>query len=174
LFGGNLGGPVIRKRTFFFTSYEGLRQRQGLTLNSIVLSDAERASVTDPTIRRSIELIPRANFIDSAGTFRFISSATAPVDLDQWTLDVSHKLGEKDRLHLYYAFNHRNFLEPTRGSGNTIPGFGNSHASTRHFLSFNFAHTFGVDTVNEGRFGFNRLYANTNPKAQLNPVDFGI
>jgi len=174
LFGGNLGGPVIRKRTFFFTSYEGLRQRQGLTLNSIVLSDSERASVTDPTIRRLIELIPRANFIDSAGTFRFISSATAPVDLDQWTLDVSHKLGEKDRLHLYYAFNHRNFLEPTRGSGNTIPGFGNSHASTRHFLSFNFAHTFGVDTVNEGRFGFNRLYANTNPKAQLNPVDFGI
>jgi len=174
LFGVNLGGPVIRKKTFFFTSYEGLRQRQGLTLNSVVLSDAERASVTDPTIRRLIDLIPRANFIDSAGTFRFVSPATAPVDLDQWTLDVIHKLSEADRFHLYYAFNYRDFLEPTRGSGNTIPGFGASHASTRHFMSLNYMHTFGYDAVNEGRFGFNTLSANTHARAQLNPADFGI
>ena len=28
--------------------------------------------------------------------------------------------------------------------------------------------------VNEARIGFNRLYANTNAKAQLNPATFGI
>ena len=47
-FGGNLGGPIIKNKTFFFVSYEGLRQSQGLDLNSVVLSDAERASALTP------------------------------------------------------------------------------------------------------------------------------
>ena len=31
-FGGNLGGRIVRNKAFFFFSYEGLRQRQGLNL----------------------------------------------------------------------------------------------------------------------------------------------
>jgi outer membrane receptor protein involved in Fe transport len=30
-FGGTLGGPIVKDRTFFFTSYEGRRVRQGIT-----------------------------------------------------------------------------------------------------------------------------------------------
>ncbi len=64
-FGGNLGGPIIKKKHSFFFSYEGLRQRQGLNVNSLVPSDAQRASVTDPVIAKLLNLIPRANFADS-------------------------------------------------------------------------------------------------------------
>ena len=175
LFGGDLGGPIFKDRTFFFFSYEGLRHRQDLSLSSVVLSDQERTSATDPVVLRLIELIPPANVIDSSGTSRFIGTATAPVNLDNWTIDISHNLSEKDHLHAYYVFNVRDFLEPSRGTGgNTIPGFGISHKSSRHFFSLNHTHTFGSNVVNEARFGFNRLYANTNPRVQLNPADFGI
>jgi hypothetical protein len=174
MFGVQFGGPLVKNRTFFFFSYEGLRHRQGLTLNSLALSDAERASATDPIITRLIELIPRANFIDSSGAPRFVSSATAPVNMDQWTMDISHNLSEKDQLHGYYAFNRRDFLEPSRGSGNTVPGFGNSHFSSRHFFSLNHTHTFGSEMVNEARLGFNRLDSDSRPKARLNSADFGI
>jgi hypothetical protein len=59
-FGGAVGGPLMlphfgeggpalsyngRNRTFFFFTYEGLRQQQGLDLNSLVLSDQQRASI---------------------------------------------------------------------------------------------------------------------------------
>src|SRR5262249_38534581 len=60
-FGLNLGGPVVRNRSFYFGSYEGLRHRQGVDLNSGTLTDAQRAAVTDPLSRRLLQYIPVAN-----------------------------------------------------------------------------------------------------------------
>ncbi len=77
-FGGNLGGPVLANRTFFFASYEGLRQRQGLDLNSGVLRDDQRAAVTDPVSRALLAYIPVANATGSQGEGRFIGSVPRP------------------------------------------------------------------------------------------------
>jgi hypothetical protein len=41
-FGGTIGGPVVRDRTFFFADYQGLRLEQDLTLVSNVPTDAMR------------------------------------------------------------------------------------------------------------------------------------
>ncbi len=38
-FGGSLGGPIVANRTFFFGSYEGLRQTTGLSFTEAVPSD---------------------------------------------------------------------------------------------------------------------------------------
>lgn len=173
LFGASAGGPISRNQTFFFFSYEGLRHRQGLNLNSLVLSDAERAGVSDPAIAKVIKLIPRANFSDSAGGARFIGIATAPVDVDYWTIDVLHNLTPRDQLHGYYAIQQRDFMEPNR-FGNTLPGFGNTNSSLRQILTVNTTHTFNVQLVNEMRFGFNRISAVDRPTAQLNPAEFNI
>src|SRR5690242_7870777 len=42
-FGAAVGGPIWKNHTFFFISYEGLRQRQGVTVSTDVLTNAERA-----------------------------------------------------------------------------------------------------------------------------------
>jgi hypothetical protein len=172
-FGGQIGGPIVKDKAFFFFSYEGLRQRQRLNLNSLALSDAQRASANDPVIVRLLELVPRANFVDSSGTPRFIGTANATVDNDQWSLDMSHNLDKNDRLHGYYSAYRTALTEPNR-NGNTVPGFGNTTVQLRQVFTFNETHIFSPLLINELRFGFNRFSSATIPNAQLNPTDFGI
>ncbi len=172
-FGGQLGGPIVKDKAFFFFSYEGLRQRQRINLNSLVLSDAQRAAATDPVIVRLLELVPRANFVDSSGTSRFVGAANATVETDQWSIDISHNLGVNDRLHGYYSAYRTVLLEPNR-NGNTVPGFGNTTAQLRQVFTFNETHIFSPVLINELRFGFNRFSSATTPNTQLNPAEFGI
>jgi hypothetical protein len=172
-FGGQVGGPAIENKLFFFFSYEGLRQRQQLDLNSLVLSDSQRAAITDPVLTRLVPLIPRSNIVDSSGNSRFVGSARASVDTDQWTIDINYNFGNNDRLHGYYNLFRTSNTEPNR-NGNTVPGFGNTSRQQRQIFTLNETHIFGSALVNELRLGFNRFHSETAPNAQQNPADFGI
>ena len=44
-FGGSVGGPIVRDKTFFFLAYEGYRQNWGFPLSGYVPSSAFRAQV---------------------------------------------------------------------------------------------------------------------------------
>src|SRR5205807_75819 len=122
-FGANLGGPIVRGKTLVLVYYEGMRQSQGINLNSLVLSDAQRQSAVGGVVANLVKLIPRSNFIDSSGTLRFVGSAPAPVHGGQSGLDIAHILSNGDALHGYYSIYRTNTLEPG-GRGNSIPGFG--------------------------------------------------
>lgn len=168
-------GPAFRNsdRTFFFFNYEGTRQRQGLDLNSLVLSNTQRASVTDPIIGRLIDLIPISNFTASNGAARFVGSARATSDTDYFSVDISHNISERDLLHFFFAFHDNERLEPTTG-GTTLPGFGDTRLGKRPLLTVNETHVFSPSFINTATFGFNYTDQVLRPSFQVDPTTLGI
>ena len=68
-FGGYLGGPIVRDRTFFFGSYEGLRQDRGLTTIATVPSRATRARTDiSAATRPYLLLYPEPNGAETGAT----------------------------------------------------------------------------------------------------------
>ncbi len=171
-FGADAGGPILKDKAFFYASYEGLRQRQGLSLSTNVPSDAQRAAVVDPVVLKLLPLIQHSNTTIGGLPF-FVGSATAPVNIDQGTGDLQFNLGPNDRLHGYIAIQQDLRQEPTL-QGNTLPGWGDTRASRRQIMTINEDHVFGPNLTNEVRLGYNRIHISFLPNQPLNPADFGI
>ena len=57
-FGGDIGGPIFKNKTFFFADYEGIRQSKGIPNVNFVPSPESRQTVTDPEIQKYLALYP--------------------------------------------------------------------------------------------------------------------
>ena len=174
-FGAAAGGPILKNRAHFFASYEGLRQRQGLTINSLVLSAAQAAQAQasgDAAVKAIAALIPATNQTEGGLPF-FVGSATAPVNIDQGTGDVDVELTGKDRLHGYVAIQQDLRQEPTL-QGNTLPGWGDTRASRRQIGTVGEDHIFGPALTNSVRVGYNRIHITFTPNQLLNSANFNI
>lgn len=169
-FGFAIGGPIWKDHTFFFLSYEGLRQRQGVTVNTTVLSDTDRLAVTDPVSQKLLDFIPKAN--DTSGT-KYIQGLSAPVNLDQWTGDVRHIFSQSDTLHGFYVFQKDLRQEPTL-QGGSVPGAGDTRAAHRQILTLDETHVVSPTLVNDFRAGINRIHITFVAANNADPSSLGI
>lgn len=162
-FGGDIGGPIVKNKTFFFLSYEGLRHRQGLNTASNVLGDSDRNAIqagSNAVAKALLPFIPVAN--STLGGFpAFLGSATAPVDIDQGTADINHNFSDKDHLHGYYVYQRDLRQEATQGT--SITGFGDTRDGHRQVLTLGETHVFNSSLVNEVRLGANRIHLTFTP-----------
>jgi hypothetical protein len=173
-FGGAFGGPIIKGKTFFFFTYEGERHRQGLNTAANVFSPAQLAAIqasTNPTVKALAALIPAANGT-LVGQPAFLGSATAPVNIDQETLDINHNFSDADRLHGYYVYQHDLRQEATAGTN--LPGFGDTREGHRQVFTLNESHVFSPTVVNEANIGVNRILISFTPNTKVDPGSLGL
>jgi hypothetical protein len=161
-FGGAFSGPIFKNRTFFFLSYEGLRQKQAILLTSNVPTMAQRAMfATSPAgaaYAQIINVLPIGveTTVNGVTTAVASGSSPGPVKTDQFSGDLFHKVSNKDSLHLYYAWQQDARTEPNL-QGNTVAGFGDHRTAHRQIGTINEVHIFSPSMVNEARIGFNRI-----------------
>ena len=172
-FGGSMGGPIFKKHTFFYGSYEGLRQRQGILQNSTVISQANQTAIAankanEPIAAQLAALIPLPN----SGA-NYVSFTPGPVQIDQGTMDILQKIGPDDDLHGFYALQEDTRTEPAL-QGDTIPGWGDHRHAVRQIGTLSETHIFNPKFVNEARLGFNRINIAFVPANTIDPTSVGL
>src|ERR1700733_7855038 len=131
-YGVSVGGPVWKNHTFFYFSYEALRQHQGILQNTPVFSQAQQTAfaankAADPIAAAFAALVPLPN----SGS-NYVAFIPGPVQIDQYTGDVYDQLGTNDSLHGFYAFQKDVRTEPSlQYTTQTLPGWGDHRAAHR-------------------------------------------
>ena len=156
-FGGVVGGPILKDRTFFFFSYEGLRLDQPLASTTSVPSVAVRQAAV-PAMQPFLNAFPVPNGAPLSGGFAsFSASYTIPTSLDATSVRIDQTFGSK--LVLFGRYNHA----PSKVIARAPFGGSLNQVSTDRFLTETVTaggtYTFTPRSVNEFHLNWSRSRA---------------
>jgi hypothetical protein len=185
-FGGNFGGPVPKvKDTFFFVSYEGTRQINGVAGSAQAQFPVLPAQRTATNIESAFGLAPGSlnptalALLNAPGKFNgfLIPSGTgnlpgqfgeatfsAPLlyNEDQFNANVDRIIGTKHKISERFFFSNSNTDNPLGGEDaqsavNNSFGSGNVVPVTNRLATIAWTYTISPNLINEARFGYNRI-----------------
>lgn len=191
-FGGSIGGPIIRKRTFFFFSYEGFRQvagvsspifssvptaaEQALGVAGIVAADPNIPAGTpiDPAAANLFKLFPLPN-TGTPGQLvnNFVFDPNNVQSSNSYDARVDHRFNDKNLLFGRFTSNNVASVIPTSlpnvtingvsvNPGNGQFGFAGPAKDIAYNAQLNFVHTFSPNLVLELRAAYTQINNSSN------------
>ncbi|HKW76023.1 MAG TPA: hypothetical protein VJN64_10910, partial [Terriglobales bacterium] len=197
-FGGNFGGPIPKvSKTFFFGSYEGTRQVNGLSgaissIFPVLPTDRTRSNIENAFKLAPGSLDPVAlNLLNAKGIYNGhlipsgvaaapgqVGSLTLSAPLrfndDQFNANGDHQFGDLHRLSLRYFRANGNQFDPLGGQGAASLGSGLGTPFINHLASMSETSTFTPTLINEARLGFNRNISGNIPNEPVKLSDVGM
>jgi len=192
-FGGSLGGPIIKEKTFFFLAYEGQREvvgsdftflvpRTGTSINDIQAAEQVALAQTYMPLTNGINpaLLKILNYFPANPTN---SNSISGTDMDtnngdNFIVKLDQKLGSNSTLTGRYAFGQSNQVYPLGslggyGSGSRLSSFEQTSPTRVQVLSASLLTTFSSTKLNELRFGYSRFRTSFSSVDQLDPTALG-
>jgi hypothetical protein len=192
-FGGSLGGPIVKDKTFFYVDYEGQRERVGVVTLACVPEGSgpggalSPSDAGDPVIAALIANhnpwpAPNRPGIHSTDTgcpngpnasvispsYNNLTSAIAKID---------HNFNSNNLLtgRYFIGDSTQSFPLSLTASGGQLPGFNTVTPTRVQMVALSYVHTFGPTQVNEVRYGWNRFAEGFFPQdAGFNPNSIGL
>lgn len=184
-FGGNFGGPVPKlKDTFFFGSYAGTRQINGIAGAAQALFPVLPASRTEANIESAFGLAPGSldpvalKLLNAPGKFKgFLipSGAGTPGQFgeatfsqalryneDQFNINFDHNINANNKISERFFYSNSNTINPLGGEDaqsatNNSFGSGQTTPVDNRQATISWTSTISPNLINEARFGYNRI-----------------
>ena len=187
-FGTALGGPIVHNSTFFFLSYEGLRNVEGQTQLGTVPTDAVRGgdlsslgvtvvnpftgvpfsnnmipkSMISPYAAQVLALFPEQNLPGSSGNY--LGNPIGTNNQNEGTARIDHRISDNARITARYSYGRQDLFEPFAENQTEIPGFGDYVFDRGHNALLSYQQNFGSRTINSVTAGFNRAVRQVFPQ----------
>ena len=176
-FGAVVSGPILKDRTFFMASYEGVRDVKESAATSIVVPLEQRRGdfsalstpILDPLNGNTPfpnNIIPQdrlnpvsVNLINNwmpapnvEGVQNYAGVTRDEVEINQFLTRIDHRQGNADQFTFHYIHSGRDF--PAVGLNPFF--YSDQRTFPNKSLGFQHVHTFSPTLLNEFRFGFHK------------------
>ena len=152
-FGGSLGGPIQKDKTFFFVNYEGFRQNLHQTSVAFVPDLASRAAAV-PSVKPLLNLwpTPTPSDPDFNGIAEVSSSPLQTIREDFGTVRLDHVFSSKDSFSAVYTID-----DGASNTATTLNPYSTDILTLREqVLSLEETHVFSPTLLNTARVGYSR------------------
>jgi hypothetical protein len=158
-FGGNVGGPIMQEKIFYFLGYEGQRRAESPLYSSFILHCTDNPGCLGPgtpsinQVKEMLGLQP-----ENLGSILQIE------DFDKFFGKLTSVLSESSTLNIGYLFNdERNQHVPGAAPGQGLPSFYRNNPVRDQTVYGNLLHLFGTQWTSESILNFGRRTFHLDP-----------
>lgn len=161
-FGGVLGGPILKDRTFFFGAFESLVDRLGVTgVTSVPDANARRGLLPTGQIKVNPAITPLLDTLFplpngkslGGGVAQYLFTAPQPTN-DYFTQGrIDHRFSANDSLFGRYTIDNGSVDRPPVTK---LPVTNTKERSRNQYVTLEYQHVFSPQLLNTVRAGFNR------------------